>query len=610
MTKLFSFILLAVAVQLVGFVSKVEAQVSVTASVDEKTIGLDDVARFTIVISGVPFSQITNPDPPDAVSLTLLQRTASTQQNISFVNSQVQQSISFTWQYKPQKVGAARIASARVRVGNKQYTTDPIAINVVPQSQRPSARAIVPAAPDESPTLEDKDVFIRAEASTKTVYRNQQLVLNYVLYFRHGVLLRNSRLADSWDTRGFWREDLDVKQQATMKTEIINGLRYNAVVLKRVAIFPTRAGDLVVEPLKIESEVALPRRTTAFRSFLFDRTARFQAATVQSEAVNVVATALPPPPPDFHGVVGDLTIRSSVNRREVEAGEPIQLTVVLSGSGNIATLPEPPLELPPLIEQFGPEISDSINRNGNHISGSKTFVYTLVPKSGGRHTIPGFAIPYFDPGRGEYRRLESAPVPIRVSGAVIPAASNVPTSRFPVDDIAPLHEEVSKWVDVDRDPLHDQRWPYVVLILPLFGLLAVYLYRKRIEKIATDARFARSRRAHPAAKKHLKQAEFLLSEGRSRELYEEIARATLGYIGDRLHLAPQGMTQEQLRLALEAKGLPQPLAKAAIEIVAECETARFSPEAPDSTMMLDVVERAATLIANMHEVVKRQGLDS
>jgi len=158
--------------------------------------------------------------------------------------------------------------------------------------------------------------------------------------------------------------------------------------------------------------------------------------------------------------------------------------------------------------------------------------------------------------------------------------------------------------------LHEHRWPYVILLLTLLGLAAVYLYRKRLEQIATDERFARSRRAHPAARKHLKQAELLLSQGRSRELYEEIARAALGYVGDRLHLAPQGMTQDQLRVALVNKGLSAELAETTVQLVAECETARFSPEAPDSVMMQDVIERAASLIANIHEIIKRQGVDS
>ncbi len=607
MSRTFLVIVLALGIQVLGPRDRVEAQIEVTASVDEKTVGLNDVARFTISISGVPFSQVTNPSPPDAEGLTLLQRTASTQQNISFVNSAVQQSISFTWQYRPQRVGDARIDAARVTVGNRQFTTEAIAIKVVPAGQRNSAGARPPGV-SNSAGLAKEDVFIRAEASKQTVYQNEQLILEYVLYFRHGVLLRNSRLADSWDTGGFWREDLDVKQQSTMRTEIVNGLRYNTVVLKRVAIFPTRSGELMVEPLRVESEVALPRRSTAFRSFLFDRAARFQSTTVESPPVNIIATALPSPPPDFRGVVGDLRIQTSVNRREVEAGEPIQFTVVLSGRGNIATLPEPPLELPPLIEKFGPEISDSIDRSGRSVSGTKTFVYTLVPRSGGRHTIPGFSIPYFDPDRGEYRRLESEPVAINVSGAVIPAASTVPTSRFPIDDIAPPHDEAPTWVNVDRDPLHRHEWPYVVLVVPLIGLASLFLYRKRLDRIATDERFARSRRAHPAARKHLIQAEVLLSQGRSHELYAEITGAVLGYVGDRLHLAPQGMTQEQLRVALEGKGLSPSLSNATIEILGECETAQFSPAPPDAQMMQDVVERAATLIAGIHEEVKRKGL--
>ena len=600
-----------------GFVTDAASQIEVTASVDETTIGTEEVGRYTILIAGAAFSEITNPAPPSASGLTLVQRAASTQQNISIVNSEVQQSISFTWQFRPDKAGEARIGSARVTVAGRQYTTDPITLNVVPQDQRPSRRAQASRwrVPDlgageqvKPPGISDTDVFIRAVSEKETVYQNEQLVLSYNLYFGQGVLLRNSRLADSWDTEGFWREDLDVEQRATMRTEIINGLRYNAVTLKRVALFPTRSGPLTVEPLRIESEVALPRGSSAFRSLLFGRTARFQSASVASPAVKVVSRALPAPPADFHGVVGDLSIRTTVNRREVEAGEPVQLTVVLRGRGNIATLAEPPLELPPLIDQFGPEVTDSIDRSREFVSGSKTFLYTLVPRSAGRHTIPGFSIPYFHPETGEYRRLESSPIPIYVTGAIVPVASNVPTSRFPIDDIAPPHDVVSGWVDVDRNPIHENRWPYLTLFFPLVGLAILYLYRKHVERIAVDQRYARSRRAHPAAKKHLKEAEKLLAAGHGRELYDEISRAVLGFVGDRIDIAPQGMTQGQLRRSLAEKGLSRELVDDTVAIIDECERARFSPESPDAEMMQDVVERAAGLIAGIHEEVRRNGI--
>lgn len=595
----------------------VAAQVRVAGSVDEKTIGTEEVVRYTVEVRGAPFSDVVTPAPPSASGLSLVQRSPSTQQNISIVNSDVERSLSFTWQYRPAREGSGKIGSTEVRVGSNTYRTDEIDITVVPQSQRPDrapnrgGRWLFPDAGDEAvdqPEVTNRDVFIKAVPSKESVFRNEQLSIDYILYFRHGVLLRNSRLADSWDTEGFWREDLDVDERSNMRTEIVDGLRYNAVTLKRVALFPTRNGELNIEPLRIETRVALPRNSGAFRSLLLQNTARYQAATVASEPVSVTAKALPSPPAGFHGAVGTFAMQHSISRTEVEAGEPVQLTITLSGRGNIATLSEPPLELPPLIERFGPETSDTINRAKRHIEGIKTFTYTLVPRSSGRHVIPSFTIPYFDPETGSYGEMRSDPITIRVTGSVSPAVSSVPTSRFPANDVAALHDEVDKWRRAGGQPLYRMTWTYVFLVVPMIALAGLFLYRKRIEKMATDERYARSRRAHPAARKHLKQAEALLARGEGRELYEEIVRAVLGFVGDRLHIAPQGMTSARLATTLRSLGIPGDLAEGVVALALEADAARFSPEAPDLTMMNDVIERAAGLIAGLDEHVKVHGV--
>lgn len=591
-------------------------QVAVTASVDEKTVGTEEVVRYTVEVRGAPFSDVITPEPPSSDKLSLVQRSPSTQQNISIVNSDVERSLSFTWQYRPSKEGQATIGAAEVKVKNRVFKTDPIEINVVPQSQRPArapnraGRWLFPGGDEDAgdqPEVTKTDVFIRALPSKKSVYENEQLSVDYVLFFRHGVLLRNSRLADSWDTEGFWREDLEVQQRSNMRTETVDGLRYNAVTLKRVALFPTRSGQLTIEPLRIETKVALPRNTGAFRSLLLQNAGRFQSATVTSPPIEVTAKPLPKPPATFHGAVGTFAMHTAVSRTDVEAGEPVELTITLSGRGNIATLAEPPLELPPLIERFGPEVSDSINRSKKQVEGVKTFTYTLVPRTDGRHVIPSFTIRYFNPEAGEYRELKSDPITLRVTGAVKPAASTVPTTRFPANDIAALHDEVQKWRRAGGSPLYRMPWVYIILIVPVLALGGLFLYRKQIERIATDERYARSRRAHPAARKHLKEAEALLKRGNGRALYEEIIRAVLGFVGDRLNMTPQGMTSAQLRTALLERGTPDHLVEGIVDLVIEADAARFSPEAPDRDMMQDVVERAAGMIAGLDEHVKAHG---
>ena len=189
----------------------------------------------------------------------------------------------------------------KVTAKGQVYTTKPIAISIVPQSQRPQrtnrqARRDpfglrrAPAtnqAEAKAPSISKRDIFIRALPSARNVVQNQQVNIEYHLYFREGMQLRQSRLADSWDAEGFWREELDVERRPVPKTVVENGLRYNTIVLKRVAVFPTRTGSLTIDPLRIEAEAYVPNRSADPFDQFFSFRQRYEPVEVASETVKV-----------------------------------------------------------------------------------------------------------------------------------------------------------------------------------------------------------------------------------------------------------------------------------------------------------------------------------
>ncbi len=587
---------------LLGTGSPLHAQISVTATVDETTVGTEETVRFYLEVKGGTYSNVNTPAPPEAQGLSLVRRTPSTQQNISYLNGKLEQSLTFSWRYTPTGPGTARIGTARINAGGRAYQTEPIRINVIPQDQRPNAATASRPRERRSanlPEIKDTDVFIRALPTTRRVYQNEQLTISYDLYFRHGVQLRSSRLADSWDAEGFWREDLDVAQRATMRQEVVNGLRYNVVTLKRVAVFPTRAGELNIEPLRIETEVALPTRST-FNTFFLNNATRFQPATIASPGIVIESTQLPANAPEgFSGAVGSFSIKAETNRTEVQVGEPFTLSVAISGRGNIATLAEPELALPAMVEQYGVEIADQINRSRTRISGDKAFSFTLIPRASGNLTLPPLKLTFFNPNTRRYATLRSKPIAISVTGTATPASSLIAETAFPANDIADILGQTNLWSSTPSPPLHMQLWPYLALGVPLLLLLGLFAYRKHAFRLETDVQYARNRRAHPLARKHLKEAERLLAAHQPQAFYEEIARAVTGFIGDRLNVAVIGLTLEQLNRTLAEHQVPASERNTLRTILIECDQARFSPVQPTMEIMETATERAATLITDI-----------
>ncbi|MEX0822723.1 MAG: BatD family protein [Rhodothermales bacterium] len=588
--------------------------VAVRGSVSETTIGTQESVVFSVEIEGASLSDVRTPSPPDVSGLVLVQRTPSTHRSMTIINGRLQQSVSFRWTYRPQEAGPARIKAASVAVGDRTYSTEPISITVVDQSQRPNGRNARPQWPSAGSSTQEspdnaveraRDLFIRAVASTLEARLNEQVTIEYQLFFRDGVQLRQSRLAGSWDAEGFWREEFNVDSRPVPETRVENGIVYHMIVLKRVAVFPTRSGDLTIDPLEIETEAYVPSGASDAFDRFFSMRGRFESVSLSSPPVHLRVRPLPDNAPgSFSGAVGTYAVEAGIDESDVEVGEPVQLEVVVRGAGNLATLDAPRFQPPAIFERYDPGIETSIDRDGRRIRGSKTFRYVLVPRSNGTYELPPVTLTYFDPESGRYETSEAALPALRVTGSASPLAAGTTSGGLPIDDIAPIHAGAASWHAVDAPPLHRRAWPYAALALPIGLLLFLYAARRRESALTDDPRRARSRMAHPLAGKHLRSAQEHLADGRSRAFYKEIERAVTGFIGNRLHVAATGLTRNQIDALLVSVGVGRDDRTVLRNLLDECDRVRFAPLVPERETMEHAGERAAAVILAVDEAVK------
>lgn len=606
---------------LLGTAAAYGQDIEVRATVNETTIGTQEQLVFSVEIAGGGFSGVETPSPPEAEGLALLQSTPSVHRNMTFTNGALEQSVTFRWGYRPLQEGPARLLATSVTVDGQTWKTQPVEIVVVDQAQRPQqpqpqasnwpfggASPTWPRdsdANDAPAVLEPSDLFIRAVPSTTTAYQNEQIVVEYLLYFRDGVQLRHSRLAGSWDAEGFWREEFDIDTRPLPGNAVENGLRYRTIPLKRVAIFPTRAGTLTVDALKVESEVHLPSGT---RSSPFDRLfslrGQFQPVEIASEPLGLHITPLPEGAPSaFSGAVGAWSITASVNKTDVEVGEPLHIVVTIRGTGNVATLDKPAFDPPGAFERYEPNIETSINRGGGRIQGRKTFEYVVIPRTNGSFEMPPVTFAWYDPGQKRYVTQQAELPVIRVTGSAEALAAGTTAAGFPIDDIASILTTPDNWRPVEETPLYRRAWPYAALFFPPGFLLFLYVRRRHTDRLSSDTEYARGRIAHPLARKHLRQAGELLESEQPIAFYEEIERALSGFIGNRLNVPETGWTRDQLDAFLHAAGVATGVRELLRELLDECDQARFAPVLPDRTAMESARERAASLIVAVDEAV-------
>ena len=575
------------------------AQTTVRAFTDKTTMGDGEVLVFTVEASG-GFGDLDRIAAPETRGLVAVQTSPVQSWAVSSVNGVTRQKLTLQWQYRPLGTGTAYLGEATLRLDGRDYSTDPVVVTVVDQASRPAAPLWNPrlggsARPDLADAGGVPDLFIRAEPSATEAFVGEQVVVDYVLYFEAGVQPRNSRILSAWDADGFWREDLELDRFLGSTSVEIDGRTFEAVPIKRLAVFPTRSGRLQVDSLDIEVDVLRASRSRRQSPFSMPFGSRFERETVTAPPVVVEVQALPPgAPPSFAGAVGAFTLDARPDRREVAVGEPVRVTATVVGHGNIATLGAPGWAVPSQFEQYPVREAERIERHRARLQGEKTYTYTLVPRSGGSVALPPVTWSYFEPDAEEYRTLRSDSLRLRVIGPATPLAETAPTPD--ADRLAGPAERAVWQPQRTPRPLWATPLFWGAVGLPTLALLALVAVARRRER-DEDTAYARSLRAFPVAERGLREADALGEAGDVRALYAALARTLHTFLADRLDAPTHGVPYPDLDRTLGARGVTTETRAALIALLRESDAAQFAPHA--GSLAAHPTRRAAGLMADV-----------
>jgi hypothetical protein len=417
---------------------------------------------------------------------------------------------------------------------------------------------------------------------------------------------------------GFWTEEFSLPPQPQTHYEVVDGRRFLVAEIKRLALFPASPGEKVIDPMEVDCEVRIRRRSRRdlFDSFfdddffgdVFGRRVRTRIA---SRPIKIEVKPFPPgQPKNFSGLSGRFTMEANLDKQEVQANEAITLKVTFRGTGNIKMIPQPKITFPADIEVYEPKVSQKIDRTGNTIRGSKTFEYVLIPRMAGMHRIQPISFSYFDTGNKTYRTLRSPEFVIRVSA---PAGSRFPvTTGLTREEIKLIGKDI-RFIKLETPEFqrigsffYRSPWFVLLLILPLLGVGGAAFYRRQQDKLAGNVAYARSRRANQLAKKRLSQAHKLMKPETQKEFYAEISRAVVGYVADKLNLPAAGLISEEVADRLRERGVPEETIRLFLEILQECDYQRFAPSNATEQQMKAFYERARTAIVKL-EKTKLEG---
>ncbi len=588
---------------------------SFTAAAGSTKVGEGEQFEVSFTYSGADINAVGNFQAPNFKDFLVLSG-PNQSSNMQIINGAVSGSRSFTYYLQPRSIGKFTVGSAAISVKGQSLKSAPLTIEVVKGSGKQQAAKQSSGQNVSTKEIGD-NVFIRAIVDRNSVYQGEQVTVTYKLYTRLNI--QSPQISKLPSYQGFWSEEIETSNQISFSRENYEGKLFSVAVLKKAALFPTQTGELSVTPFELKIPVLIQRKRKSNNPFddffddpFFGRTESVEY-TAKSNTVKIKVLPLPQTSlPSFTGAVGDYSLQTSIDKKNVKQNEPITLKVMLSGEGNINLLDMPELQIPNGFEKYEPKISANVSRGGL-INGKKSFEMLIIPRVSGSFEIPPMHFTFFNPKKKTYQTASSPSYNITVEQGSAEYTGG--GSGLSKEEIKLLGQDIRfiKNNFTDLTPKNNESEDSTILdfslySLPLLGLIGFLFWKQKKEKLSGNIMLLKNLRAEKIAKARLKTAAKYLKEKNDSLFFTEISQAIFGYLEDKLSINKADFTVESAITKLHANGADENLISELKQILDKCEFIRFAPSQNILEDMNLLFKRTATLIALLEEKISVRGV--
>ena len=318
-----------------------------------------------------------------------------------------------------EQVGTFTIPPFEARLGGEVARSQPLRV-VVRGTRAEGVPTVVARARIDTGLA----VNFRALTEPDTVYVGQQANYEVAVFLNETVrgLMRRNPTFYPPDMQSMLAYDLPPVTGDVPRRRV--GTRcFDALVYQR-ALFPLVPGRVVIPPAQLVYSLALS-------ASFFSREESHELLT-DSTIIVAIEPPLSGRPAEYAGAVGDLTIASRLDTQRGRVGDPMLLTVRVSGTGNVKLFPPPTIDIPwaSLVRADERVRVDSAARR---IRGSKEFDWLLTPRIAGELDLPPIRYGYFNPETRRYTVISSPSARVSIAPG---ALANLDTAHS--DAMLPL----------------------------------------------------------------------------------------------------------------------------------------------------------------------------
>lgn len=391
----------------------------VVAKVDAKKVELGDVVTLSLIVSG---EDVTRPNVQRVCDSDVI--STSTQTNMQIINGSMSKSFTLNYTFMPQK--SCKIEPVEIEIDGKVERSNPLEIEVALQSMTKDADFTLTLSSDK------KELFVGEPFELTLTFKQK----------------RDSEAVDIKfsppEFKGFWVKSETQPQRYQDAKESITKIVYTMA--------PQRAGELKTT----KAQIQIASRGGGANGFsTWIPTIKWKSYFSNELTFDVK------PLPSGITLAGNFTISATADKEEVDANEPLNVTIDVIGDGNLED-----------IKSFKPSI-EGVAIFDEKISIEKDVLTQKIAFVSERDfVIPSFSIKYFDPKTKETKIVSTKEISIKVKNAKPQEVLNIKK-----------HETQS---EVSEDLKAPQIGTFVSLTFFLSGLalgvLIMFFMKKKIFK--------------------------------------------------------------------------------------------------------------------------------
>ena len=508
----------------------------------------------------------------------------SSQSSYQMINGHTSSSSSVTITYTlyAAKNGSFTIGASHALVGGKRLSSRPVKIQVSGHAQRTNGAPNMhgqdsydqPRMRSAGSAISGSDLFIKVSASKKRVHEQEPILLTYKVYTQVDLTQLEGKMPD---LKGFHTQEVPLPQQKTFHTETVNGRPYKCVTWSQYVMYPQMTGRLEIPSITFKGIVVQQNRNVDPMEAFFNGGSGYVEVKkdIKAPGITLQVDPLPQRPANFSGGVGKFNISASLDKKEVKAGEPITLRVVVGGIGNLKLLKQPVVNFPKDFDKYDAKVTDKTRLTANGVEGNMVYDFLAVPRNQGSYTIPSVELTYYDTSKNAYKTIKTQPFKVEVEKG---DGTSAESEDFASQDKDIHTIKLGKAEQHKADEMFFGSFGYwISLLMPLiaFVVLLIVFRRRAIEN--ADIVKKRSNRAGKIATKRLRLANKLMLQGKQGEFYDEVMRALWGYMSYKLNMPAEKLNRDNIRETLARHFVDDATIEKFTTALDECEFERYAP---------------------------------